>query len=285
VLKALSRLLLPSIGDVAKTLSHLNYTLEAVQDPLSEFDYTISNLAVDMRDGVRLARVVEVLLHSKRRTSLAPGQNADDEDWPLSLHLQYPVTSRAQKLHNVSLVLSALNKADANPQCIEAKDIVDGYREKTVGLLWSVLSQRGLGLLLDWDTVVRETRRLEKRVFSGISDEDVHMDSARDHVELLKNWARCIGYKHGLTVTNLTTSFADGKVFEAIVKEYEQYLPSYAKDDKEASLATKLRGIGCNSYFGGTPGISDVKKPLLTILQPVCSMLRPTVAESSNKTS
>jgi abnormal spindle-like microcephaly-associated protein len=246
---------------VAKTLSHLNYTLEAVQDPLSEYDYTISNLAVDMRDGVRLARVVEVLLHSKRRTSLAPGQNAD-EDWPLSLHLQYPVTSRAQKLHNVSLALSALDKADANPQCIQAKDIVDGHREKTVGVLWSVLTQRGLGLLLDWDTVIRETRRLERGAFSGLSDEDVRMDvgfSAQDHVELLKNWARCIGYKHGLTVTNLTTSFADGKVFEAIVQEYEQYLPSYAKDDKEASLATKLRGIGCNSYFGEKPGISDVK--------------------------
>jgi hypothetical protein len=245
-------LLLPSIGDITKPLSHLNYTLEAAQDPLSEYDYTISNLAVDMRDGVRLARVIEVLLHSKRRTSLAIDQNTD-EDWPLSLHLQYPATSRAQKMHNVSLVLSALDNADGNLQCVEAKDIVDGYREKTVGLLWSVLSQRGLGLLLDWDTVIRETRRLERGVLSCVLGEDMYMDmgsSTRDHIGLLKNWARCIAHKHGLTVTNLTTSFADGKVFEAIVGEYEQYLPSYTKDNAAAPLAAKLRGIGCNSYFG-----------------------------------
>ncbi|KAF8539537.1 hypothetical protein BDD12DRAFT_837617 [Trichophaea hybrida] len=251
VLKALSRLLLPSIGDISKPLSYLNYTLETEQGPLSEFDYTIKNLAIDLRDGVRLARVVEVLLHSKRGESSSAQRDANEEDWPLSLHLQHPAPSRAQKLHNVSLVLSSLNKAGGNPQNVEAKDIIDGHREKTVGLLWSLLSQWGLELLLDWDAVKKETHRLGWKQFPGVVYECMDLCSGkRDHVELLRNWASNIAIKYGLPVSNLTTSFADGKVFAAIVSEYEQYLPSYSKTNK-ASLEAKLRGIGCNSYFAG----------------------------------
>ena len=42
VLKALARMLLPSMGDIMKPLSHLNFTLEATQNLLSEYDYTIA---------------------------------------------------------------------------------------------------------------------------------------------------------------------------------------------------------------------------------------------------
>ena len=264
MLKALSRLLLPSVGDISKPLSHLNYTLETEQGPLLEYDYTIKNLAIDLRDGVRLARVVEVLLHSKRREPSSAQRDDNEEDWSLSLHLQHPAPSRAQKLHNVSLVLSSLNKAGGNPQNIEAKDIIDGHREKTVGLLWSLLSQWGLELLLDWDAVKKETHRLECEQFSGVVDEGMGMCSGKhDHIVLLRNWASNVAIKHGLAISNLTTSFADGRVFLAIVNEYEQYLPSYSKTDK-TSLEAKLRGIGCNSYFGKRPREHHYVNGLLT---------------------
>ncbi|KAI5856964.1 calponin homology domain-containing protein [Tricharina praecox] len=256
VLRAVSKLLIPSHGDISKPMSHLNYTLEAVQDPLSEFDYKIDNIAVDMRDGIRLTRVAEVLLRSKGRQSLSGEQDDEEDDWPLSLHLQHPATSRVQKMHNVNLALSALDNAGGKPHRIEAKDIVDGYREKTVGLLWGLLSQWGLELLLDWNTVINETARLETKESSDRAN-DVVSDS-RDYVGLLKNWATCIAAKHGLVVTNLTTSFADGKVFTAIVSEYERYLPSYAKSGPAASLQIKLRGIGCNSYFGDYPKLEVI---------------------------
>jgi hypothetical protein len=269
VLRAVSRLLIPTNADITKPMSHLNYTLETVQDPLSEFDYRIDNIAVDMRDGIRITRVIEVILRSKRRQSL-PGEQPDgEENWPLSLHLYHPATSRVQKTHNVSLALSALDKQlGGMPRHVEAKDIVDGYREKTVGLLWSLLSQWGLELLLDWPTVIHETARVHADIVSVLS-----MDVAtntRDYVALLKAWAMSIAAKHGLAVTNLTTSFADGKVFAAIVSEYEQYLPSYSKNGPAASLRTKLRGIGCNSYFGE---YSELEVLLLAILTSLFSWL------------
>jgi hypothetical protein len=201
---------------------------------------------------------VEVLLHSKRRVSLAHELTEDEEEWPLSLHLHYPAPSRAQKIHNVSLALSALSKAKGNPQQVEAKDIVDGYRERTVGLLWSILTRWGLDLLLDWDTIVKEIKRLEKTAFPHLQDDDGFTNLDRcDHAGLLQDWARCIAIKHGLVVKNTTTSFADGKVFAAIVREYEQYLPSCAKMDPKASLELKLKGIGCNSYFGSPSPITQ----------------------------
>lgn len=249
VLNAVTKILLPSTGNVSKSLSQLNYSLETTQPALAEYDYTVNNIAVDMRDGVRLARLVEVILHSKRRDSLAaqPMDEEEEEDWALSPHLQYPANSRVQKLHNVNLVLNALKATHGDMFPIDAKDIVDGHRENTVGLLWSLLGQKGLELLVDWDVVKLEIQKLERHTRRESTG---RYRGETDHVSLLKNWASGVAAKHGLEVENLTTSFADGRVFSAIVNEYQQYLPSLATQDKDASLEAKLKAIGCNSYFG-----------------------------------
>ena len=43
-------------GDVVKHLSSLGYSLSFEQSALDEFDFTVANLATDLRDGVRLCR-------------------------------------------------------------------------------------------------------------------------------------------------------------------------------------------------------------------------------------
>jgi abnormal spindle-like microcephaly-associated protein len=62
MLTALSSMLLPSLGDIVRPLAHLNYSVSAVQYPLEEYKYQISNLATDLRDGVKLTRLVELML-------------------------------------------------------------------------------------------------------------------------------------------------------------------------------------------------------------------------------
>lgn len=236
---------------MCKPLCHLNYTVETAQSPLSEFDYTIDNLATDLRDGVRLARVVEMLLHSSRRES-SPADLHDDEDWPLSIHLQYPASSRIQKTHNLSIVLSALAKAGGNPQQVAAEDVVDGHREKTLALLWGLLSQWGFELLLDWDLVERETRRLRREAPPSKAVPRTATDRC-NHADLLRDWAGSVANKHGVAVANLTSSFADGRVFGLVLHEYGPYLPSYSNSSSSGghgTLKDKLRGIGCNPHFG-----------------------------------
>ncbi|KAK5016559.1 hypothetical protein LTR60_002345, partial [Cryomyces antarcticus] len=63
VLQALTAMLLPSVGDVTRHLGRLDYIATHAQYPLQEYAYHITNLATDLRDGVLLTRLVELLLY------------------------------------------------------------------------------------------------------------------------------------------------------------------------------------------------------------------------------
>ncbi|KAH8382432.1 hypothetical protein KR009_003505, partial [Drosophila setifemur] len=124
ILLRFSSELLANIGDITRELRRLGYTLQHKQTFLDEFNYAFNNLAVDLRDGVRLTRVMEVILLR------------DD----LTRQLRVPAISRLQRIFNVKLALGALN--EANYQLggdIAAPDIVDGHREKTLSLLWQII--------------------------------------------------------------------------------------------------------------------------------------------------
>lgn len=239
------------MGDILRPLGYLNYLPETSQHLLEEYEYEISNLAVDIRDGVRFCRVVELLLYPQPPSGSTEATKSIQQQWPLSSNLKLPAPSRTHKLHNVSLALIALESVGGNPGKVTAKDIVDGFREKTVGLLWGVVSRWGLELLVDWNEVRKEIRRLEcrsNRRSLSYMDEDV--PEPTNHVQLLWRWASSIARIHGLRVENLTTSFSDGCVFEKIVEEYEQFFPVNMKREKTAPLTEKLKALGCSSYFG-----------------------------------
>ena len=254
VLHALARLLLPSLGDIVRPLSLMGYTLEHSQHPLEEFEYIVQNLAVDMRDGVRLVRLVELLLYpTEVQLSHKTGI------WPLSQELKYPAISRAHKLNNIGIALETLEDAGGNEGSVKAEDVANGFRERTVGLLWGIVGRWGLemgvGGLVDWSELRKEIRRLKKdRIkaagVGSISDEDEEEGEERGYVALLKCWAKCIADKRGLHVENLTTSFADGKVFEAIIEQYEGFFPTKIQGTQGLKLEARLRELGCSSYFG-----------------------------------
>ncbi|KAL7731090.1 hypothetical protein ACLKA6_014296 [Drosophila palustris] len=123
ILLRFSSELIANLGDITRELRRMGYVLQHKQTYLDEFDYAFSNLAVDLRDGVRLTRVMEVILLR------------DD----LTQQLRVPAISRLQRIFNVKLALGALQNADFQlGGDISAADIVDGYREKTLSLLWQL---------------------------------------------------------------------------------------------------------------------------------------------------
>ncbi|KAF2252619.1 hypothetical protein BU26DRAFT_480382 [Trematosphaeria pertusa] len=282
VLHALSNMLLPSHGDITRPLGHLNYKVEHAQYPLQEYTYHIDNIAIDLRDGVILTRLVELLLYPPSTlialqeatvTITMPTGDvltstfdfAQKESWVLSQHLKFPSIGRAQKLYNVQVALSALSGMRGIPVQavggIKAEDIVDGHREKTLSLLWSLVGKYGLGSLVDWPQIVKEIERFremwytkrdnyEKRELDSDDDEaTTELDGLEYHKRLLLSWSRCIARLHGLRVTNLTTSFSNPKVLEAIV---DTYLPSTlisATTSSRLSLAAKLKATGCSTSF------------------------------------
>ncbi|KAI9825414.1 MAG: hypothetical protein M1832_001144 [Thelocarpon impressellum] len=282
VLRRLAGLVLPSPGDISKTLGHLNYHVTHTQHPLQEYRYRIDNLATDMRDGVRLTRLVELLLYPSSPRArdeditiampagelLLTGGHGHDGSWALSHHLKVPSTGRAQKAYNVQIALAALDwvaNGTSTYAGVTAEDIVNGHREKTVGLLWGLVSKWGLSFLVDWDELGREVTRLtgerrarkrremRGRVFdeayeSGDEHESEHLEGLERHTSLLKAWASIIALLHGLRLANLSTSFADGRIFESIVDEYAVYLPTTATGSGNG-LEAKLKRLGCSNFF------------------------------------
>ena len=283
LLTALSGMLLPSLGDVARPLSHLNYSVACVQYPLQEYTYDITNLATDLRDGVKLTRLVELMLFDKQHLSskgavdntitfsLPTGDQLTSTwthdpaaEWILSHHLKFPCLGRTQKVYNVQIALSALSTlggaASKAAEDITAEDIVDGHRERTLSLLWAIVGYCGLGTLVDWRELKREVRhfrflaRKKEDITAGLempkdSGEAVERTpSLQRCTKLLLAWAQSIAALQGLTVTNLTTSFANPMVLASVVDAYAQYFPQ-APPTSTTSLATKLKAIGCSEAF------------------------------------
>ncbi|MCJ1437338.1 hypothetical protein MMC27_006725 [Xylographa pallens] len=275
VLKELTCLLVPNGGDLSRTLAHLDYHLTHIQYPLWEYDYTIENLAVDLRDGIRLAHLVEILFYPTSRlaqqhedttvvmpsgetlTSLASTSSFGT----LSKHLKFPCQTKACRLYNVQIVLSALGGLQGIPSVIKnvcSEDVVDGHREKTIILLWGLVGTWGLEALVDKIEVMNEIRRLETKDTFGtdvVSEDDIiELVNDNNHGQLLQIWAKAVARKHGLNVQNLSTCFADGKVFRCIVNEYQPFIARRGGLGVDTTLETKLKEIGCSQSFASMFG-------------------------------
>lgn len=276
VVQRLMRMISPSVGDPVRPLSHLGFSVSHCQYPLEEYDYEIRNLAVDLRDGVRITRLVELLLYRSASDNLGHNHDSDatttlamptgevlsltegHQDWPLSQHLKFPSLGRATRLFNNQIALGALQgvkSANALFQDINADDIVDGYREKTVRLLWALTSKWGLGGLMDWEDLKKEIRRLGRSRgkvgdwFTNALDIDEDNPGYMQYKSLLKEWVKAVASAHGLTLRNYTTSFADGRIFQAIVDEYKPFQTGFDSGDAKRSLASQLKSIGCSEQF------------------------------------
>ena len=151
-LAELGALLLPAVGSIDRSLACLDYRVDYEQHALTGYDYRIGNIATDLRDGVRLAHFVEMLLVSaQRHTPHEASENSavhqvftPTSDRPLSKHLKLPCVGRAQKIYNVQITLDALQSISrlvAVCDKVKAEDIVDGHRERSMFLLWALVGR------------------------------------------------------------------------------------------------------------------------------------------------
>jgi abnormal spindle-like microcephaly-associated protein len=269
VLNTLAAMLVPSVGDIGRTLKHMDYTINYVQDPLDEVVYRISNLAVDLRDGILLTKLVELLLYHTSSdvwncsataeetvtivlpdaTVLQSALYHDDgsqQSRVLVQHLKMPCIGHAQKIYNVDIALQALaghhHTADVIAANITAETIVNGHRENTLNLLWSLVSTIGLDILLDKKALIEDIARQDS---TSEELETLPIDA------LLQKWASIYSLPNGIPITNLTTSFADGTAYSAIVTAFADF---FAPANTRSSLgttntATRLRAMGCSEAF------------------------------------
>ncbi|XP_045672765.1 abnormal spindle-like microcephaly-associated protein isoform X2 [Phyllostomus hastatus] len=235
LLLAFSRDFLSGEGDLSRHLGWLGLPVSHVQTPFDEFDFAVTNLAVDLQCGVRLVRAVELLT----------------QNWDLSKRLRVPAISRLQKLHNVELALQALRARgvqlqDEHGSAILAKDIVDRHREKTLALLWKIALAFQVDISLNLHQLreeidfLRHTWRLKKTASTLSSRQDAGRgaradprpggpsapQSGSESVGLLLEWADAVCAFYRKNVENFTVSFSDGRVLCYLVHHYHPgYLP------------------------------------------------------------
>ncbi|KAJ5308736.1 hypothetical protein N7508_004115 [Penicillium antarcticum] len=281
VFRALLSLLIPSCGAINRLLAHLNFQFSHKQHPLQEYNYKINIMAVDFQDGVRLARIVELLLilpqhlqsdpYASTFVSLPTGEVFSlvegNLNLPLSQHLKFPCVSHAVKMFNVRFVLGALasqNSAATVLNSIQATDIVLGYREKTIALLWPLLGKWVLTGLVDWKDVRKEVTRLKHKAvaqlgYEAVKDENWFLGTELlddEHAHLLQRWAGILAALRVLRVSDLTASFANGKIYRSIMDEYEPYIAGGVSESKNSSfpfssisLQSRLQQLGCSAQF------------------------------------
>lgn len=277
ILKEISALMISFLGDINRPLARLGYHGRHIQAAFDEYKYNINNLAVDFRDGVRLARLVELFIYSTdsepmngdakptfRREALINSAESQ-KPWILSQRLRYPCPVRSQKIYNVQIALSALrglNYAGTIADSMKAEDIVDGHREKTVLMLWSIVGRLGLELLIDFSDLQKETRRFQSRLKCSLGqgdignqeDDKIPVEAFKRQKILLMAWAKSIAELHDLNIRDFT-SFGDGAIFHKILDEYMPYIPCMSPlrrgpVQKADKLEEKLTLLGCNVYFG-----------------------------------
>ncbi|KAK6524409.1 hypothetical protein TWF281_011317 [Arthrobotrys megalospora] len=236
VLTAVGKMLLPSMGNIARGVKGCGYSLKLEQKPEEEFEYAVENLRVDLRDGVRLGKVVELLLKEKVEGVMV-----------------YP-KSKGEKVVNVDKVLAVLYRKGVVPLgSVKAKDVVDGHREVTLSLLWAVLVEKGVGFLVDFGEVEREVERVRRKYRLEETVEQV--DGQKGHLEKLGAWAQTIATGRGVNIEQRLEEAVKSEVVQAILEEYEPLIDGRTTaiatntTDKEAQLKQRLKGFGCSESF------------------------------------
>ncbi|XP_077188841.1 abnormal spindle-like microcephaly-associated protein [Paroedura picta] len=228
ILLAFSRDFLSGEGDLSRHLGFLGLPVNHMQTPLDEFDFAVVNLATDLQCGIRLVRTLELL----------------SKNWNLSKKLRVPAISRLQKMHNVNLALQVLKDhgiqlKDEYGSGIDAKDIVDRHREKTLALLWKTIFAFQVNVFLDLHQLkdeidflknLHDTRvKMECSVTLKVrkdSSSFYSSESGNENVKLLMDWVNAVCVFYGLQVENFTVSFSDGRVLCYLIHHYHPcYVP------------------------------------------------------------
>ena len=205
ILLSFSRDYLSGERDIIKHLAYLKYQITHKQTALDEFDYAVTNISTDLRCGLRLSKVAEFLTGAT-----------------VSTQLRVPAVSMLQKVHNTEVALKELRRATSSiPTNITSKDIVNGHREKTLTLLWSIIYGFQLSAILDADKLREEILHLRRslRVRIRLGDTaaikgmnfltelasrspGVESESAVDgaDVVLLKEWAQLVTAHYNVEV-------------------------------------------------------------------------------------
>ncbi|NXG70418.1 ASPM protein, partial [Baryphthengus martii] len=254
LLLAFSRDFLSGEGDLSRHLGFLGLPVSHAQTALDEFDFAVTNLAVDLQCGIRLVRTMELLT----------------KNWNLSKQLRVPAISRLQKMHNVDIVLNVLKERgihlkDENGASIDSRDIVDRHRERTLALLWKIVFAFQVDVFLNVEQLKEEIeflknahkRKTRLSVLKSSPNCRVQEDNSNflpqsysENVKLLMAWVNAVCGFYSIKVENFTVCFSDGRVLCHLIHHYHPcYVPLEAVCQRTTQTVecSRTHTVGLNS--------------------------------------
>ncbi|XP_052657346.1 abnormal spindle-like microcephaly-associated protein isoform X2 [Harpia harpyja] len=256
LLLAFSRDFLSGEGDLSRHLGFLGLPVSHMQTTLDEFDFAVTNLAVDLQCGIRLVRTIELLT----------------KNWNLSKQLRVPAISRLQKMHNVDIVLNVLKERgihlkDESGTSIDSRDIVDRHRERTLALLWKIVFAFQVDVFLNVEQLKEEIEFLKnahkrktqlgalKTFPNGCKVQEDNSSNSlpqsySDNVELLMAWVNAVCGFYNMKVENFTVCFSDGRVLCHLIHHYHPcYVPLEAVCQRTTQTVecSRTHPVGLNS--------------------------------------
>ena len=299
VLVTICRDCLSAEGDIVKHLSRIDLKISYIQDPIDEVNFRATNLATDLRDGVILTRLSEIVTAKPFKKYMSS--------------LRLPAVSRLQKKYNVNLAFSVIKDFGISiADGINSHHIMDGHREMVLALMWCIIAQCCLGKLLQREQVEQEIRnviqssqarkKLDERSFAEVENAGLNptmtrslaKDASLDEIvkDLLLRWSHAVCSSFGLAVTDLSESFANGKALCLLVHYYhpslihiDEIIPGFDVDTDEEVLEMERlswkKASKSMQELGGIPDmlpVCDSKNPpneksMILCLSYLCSRL------------
>ncbi|NXD67151.1 ASPM protein, partial [Eolophus roseicapillus] len=271
LLLAFSRDFLSGEGDLSRHLGFLGLPVRHIQTPLDEFDFAVTNLAVDLQCGIRLVRTMELLT----------------KNWDLSKQLRVPAISRLQKMHNVDIVLNVLKQRgihlkDESGASIDSRDIVDRHRERTLALLWKIVFAFQVDVFLNVEqlkeeieflrnTHKRKTQSSALKTFPNscrVQEDNSNFSpqSYSENVKLLMVWVNAVCGFYNIKVENFTVCFSDGRVLCHLIHHYHPcYVPLEAVCQRTTQTVECSRT--CTVGLNSSPSSSSDSDTSLNVIE------------------
>ena len=161
----------------------------------------------------------------------------------LDVSVSYELTAAEEFDYTTSNLVARLTEILGNrhelalavPAFTEARQIVDGHRERTIALLWHMMTHWNIPVLVDEPRLRKEIVRINeasgtaarRRSLELRMETHLYLDNVK--LQVLLDWTKAVCNTFGFKVANFTSSFADGRAFCLLV---HYYLPSLlALDD------------------------------------------------------
>lgn len=209
IIVVFTSMFLKSEGDIIKKLQPLEFHLKFQQSYIDEVDCMVSDIRQDLKDGVVISRLFDVI----------------SRPFEISSKLRVPAVSLTQKIFNVKLVLSMIYRSSSIEILEEtAKKFVAGDITSIVTVLWNIC------YFLDLKRIVNV-----RNLVSVIHKSDADITDKFDIKEMLIQWCQLVAksYNVQLNQANLVASFCDGYIFCLLV---HFYAPSFIDLSKTAGV-------------------------------------------------